>query len=126
MKIVAFVTEPASIRRILAHQKNNALATKSSSQPDAQPPLTPYPLRTRSCFVLNFVNRLRCPRTGTASNLVSLAKRPDEFKTPSLRGNLRHTEWPSGYRRLSVLPHTEWTSGYNRLSVIDQAQFCLR
>ena len=41
MKIVAFVTEPASIRRILAQQNNNPSRTKSSSKPDAQPPLTP-------------------------------------------------------------------------------------
>jgi len=35
--------------------------------------IDPYPLRTLSCCVLNFVNRLRCPRTRTASNLLSLA-----------------------------------------------------
>ena len=38
-----------------------------------------YTLRTRSGCVLNLVNRLRCPRTGTAAILLSLAIRPDEF-----------------------------------------------
>ena len=31
------------------------------------------------------------------------AMRADEFKTPSSRRNLPHTEWPSGNKRLSVL-----------------------
>ena len=43
------------------------------------PSIDAYPLNTRSWCVLNLVNRLRCPRTGTAAILLSLAIRPDEF-----------------------------------------------
>jgi len=49
------------------------LQTRRSTSIDA------YPLKTPSWCVLNLVNRLRCPRTATAANLLSLAIPPDEF-----------------------------------------------
>ena len=62
-----------SRNRTTTPRDKELLQTRRSTSIDA------YPLNTRSWCVLNLVNRLRCPRTGTAAILLSLATRPDEF-----------------------------------------------
>ena len=60
MKIVAFVTEPASQCRTLALGNTNPVAQRAPPNPTLKiHSFDAYPLTARSCCVLNLVNRLR-------------------------------------------------------------------